>query len=348
MYCAGVNPTAALVAVSAALCSAQTSVNPRALLEAVAASKRAATVWRAEGVETDELTGEGMNLRTEIAFKAVYRDPSHMRWETTGDNRTLAVCDGADHWTYAEPGTGFYRQSVEVSPCRPQLPAFDPLLDHLVSAAIVGVDRVPFEDVPRECQIVRAEYRIPASRSNSATAVPAGTTIVRTACIEPARKLILRDRTESWATGSNTRFTRTIAFHSYESDGEIPQTAFRFEVPTGTFLDPGPQIGEKDSFAAEGTYRIGNGVSGPQLIEKVEPSPTEEARQAGVSGLVLVSLAVDAEGNPRDLAVTRGLGYGLDERALEVVRQWRFRPGLKDGAPVAVGNLVVAVDFHLP
>ena len=61
-----------------------------------------------------------------------------------------------------------------------------------------------------------------------------------------------------------------------------------------------------------------------------------------------MSLAVDAEGNPRDLAVTRGLGYGLDERALEVVRQWRFRPGLKDGAPVAVGNLVVAVDFHLP
>jgi len=345
MYCANIDHTVAFMVVSAAICSAQANVNPRALLEDVAASRRAARVWHAQGVETGELTGEGMNLHTEIAFQAVFRDSSHMRWETTGDNRSLAVCDGTDHWTYSEPGTGFYRDPVEVSPCSSQLPAFEGLLDNLVSATVVGVDHVPFEGVPRECQIVRAEYRIPASKSNSATA---GTTIIRTACIEPARKVILRDRTESWATGSNTRFTRTITFSSYGRDVEVPETAFRFEVPTGTFLDPGPQIGEGDSSAADGTYRIGGGVSRPQLIQKLEPSWTEEARQAGISGLVLVSLAVDAEGNPRAPAVTRGLGYGLDEKALEAVRQWRFRAALKDGMPVAVGNLTVAVSFRLP
>jgi TonB family protein len=343
MLCAAARLTAGFLLVSAGLCSAQTAVNPRALLEEIAASKRDARPWHAEGIETDELTGEGMNLRTEIAFQAFFRDSSHMRWETNGDNRTSAVCDGADHWTYAEPGTGFYREPVEVSPCRSQLPAFDTLVDNLVSAAVVGVDHVPFEGAPRDCEIVRAEYRIPSSRG---AGVAAGTTIIRTACVDPARKLILRDRTESWATGSNTRFTRTIAFHSYESGVPIPETALRFDVPTGTFLDPGPQIEEGDSAVPVGTVRLGSGVSRPELIQKVEPSSTEDARQAGVSGLILVSLTVDSDGNPGNPVVTRGLGYGLDEKAIEAVRQWRFHPGLKDGVPVAVGNLTVAVSFR--
>jgi len=335
MYCAGVKLTAAFLVVQAALCSAQSNVNPRTLLEEVAASRRGALTWQAEGTEADELTGEGMNLHTAITFKAVFRDSSHVRWETTGDNRSLMVCDGADHWTYSEPGIGFYRNSVEAAPCRPQLPAFDGMLDNLTSATIAGSDHVLFEGVSRDCDIVHAEYMIPASRS---TSTPAGTTIIRTLCVEPARKLILRDRTESWATGSNTRFTRTITFSSYERNLEIPEETFRFEVPTGTFLDPGPQITEEDS----------GGVSRPQLIQKVEPSGTDEARQAGIWGLVLVSLAVDSEGNPLDLTVTRPLGYGLDEKALEAVRQWRFRPGLKDGTPVTVGNLTVAVCFRQP
>jgi protein TonB len=331
--------TVVLLLVPMALYSAQANVTPRALLEDLAASGHGA--WRAEGVETGELTGEGMNLHTEITFKAAYRDASHMRWETTGDTRTLMVCDGTDRWTYSEPGTGFYRSPVEAGPCRSQLPTFDSLLDNLVSATVVGTDHIPFEGISRDCDIIRAEYMIPkAGRTGNPVtkSVVAGTTIIRTACIDSAKKLILRDRTESWATGSNTRFTKTITFSSYERDGEIPEEAFRFEVPTGTFLDPGPQIDEGDS----------GGVSRPQLIQKVEPSWTEEARQAGVSGLVLVSLTVDSQGNPQDLSVTRKLGYGLDEEALEAVRQWQFRAGLKDGTPVAVGNLTVAVDFRLP
>lgn len=356
MSWADINLTAAFlvvstVIVSTPLCAAQTNLDPHAVLEQISAAERAARVWNAEGVEIGELTGEGMNLHTEIQFKAAFRDPSHVRWETTGDNRTLMVCDGVDHWMYSEPGTGFYRIPLfssdgEPSPCRSRLPAYSDLLENLVSATIAGGDHVPFEGALRDCEIVHAEYWIPAARGAGATA---GTTIIRTACVDPARKLILRDRTESWTTGSATRSTRTITFSSYQRDAEIPDEAFRFDVPTGTFLDPGPQIAEGDSGAvnADGIWRAGNGVSRPQLIQKVEPSWTDEARQSAVSGLVLVSLTVDAEGNPRDLSVTRGLGHGLDEKALEAVRQWRFHPGLKDGAPVAVGGLTVAVDFRL-
>ncbi len=343
MYCARVNLTAASLILPTALCLAQTNADPRALLERVAASERAEQVRQAEGVETGELTGEGINLHTETTFKSVFSDSSHVRWETNGDTRSLMVCDGSYHWTYTEPGIGFYRNPVAEGQCRSQLPAFDGLLDNLVSATLVGPDHIAFEGVPRECEIIRAEYRIPAPRSTRASD---GTTIIRTACVEPSRNLILRDRTESWTTGSNARFTRTITFSSYERNTEIPEAAFRFEVPTGTFLDPGPQITEADAGVADGAWRVGSGVSRPELIQKIEPSLTEEARQAGISGLVLVSLAVDSEGNPRDCAVTRGLGFGLDEKALEAVRQWRFRAGVKDGAPVSVGNLTVAVNFR--
>jgi TonB family protein len=343
MAYAEINLTATFLVAAAALFSAQTDINPRALLDEISTSERGTRFWRAEGVEIFELTGEGMNLHTEITFKAAYRDTSHLRWETTGDNRSLTVCDGADHWTYSEPGTGFYRNPVETGECRSQLPPFRSLLDNLVSVTFVGGDQIQFEGVLDNCSTIRAEYRIPDSRSPTA-----GTTIIRTMCIEPARRLILRDRTESWATGSNTRSIRTITFSSYQRDIEIPAETFRFEVPTGTFLDPGPLIAETDFGTPDGRYRVGGGVSRPQLIQTIEPSWTEEARQAGISGLVLVSCAVDSDGNPQDLAVSQGLGHGLDQKALDAVRQWHFSAGLKDGTPVPVGNLTVAVRFHLP
>jgi TonB family protein len=84
----------------------------------------------------------------------------------------------------------------------------------------------------------------------------------------------------------------------------------------------------------------------PTLISKIEPSPTAEAVQAGASGIVLVSLRVSSEGRPENVKVVRGLGHGLDERAIESVRRWRFSPGIKDGAPVAVGPIKVAVSFR--
>jgi TonB family protein len=343
MHYAGASLTVSFLAASV-WCPAQTNADPHALLEQIVAAERGAQLRHAEGVETGDLTGEGMNLHTEIAFKAVFQDPSHVRWDTTGDNRTLVVCDGVNHWTYSEPGTGFYRYPVEEMPCTSRLPAFDDLLDHLVSVTLTGGDHVPFGGASRDCDVLRAEYNIPAVRGANATA---GTTIIRTLCVDSARKLILRDRTESSAIGSSTRFVQTIAFNLYERDAEIPADAFRFEVPTGTLLDPGLQITKQDSIE-DGTYRVGNGVSRPQLIKKIEASWTEEARQAGVSGMILVSFTVDAAGITRDLAVTRGLGHGLDEQAIEAVRQWRFLAGMKNDMPVAVGGLTVAVDFRLP
>ena len=95
-----------------------------------------------------------------------------------------------------------------------------------------------------------------------------------------------------------------------------------------------------------GAFRIGGDVSAPQLISKVEPEYSEEARKAKYSGTVLLQIVVDEHGNPRDIRVVRPLGLGLDEKAVEAVQHWRFRPGMKGGHAVAT-QAQVEVNFRL-
>jgi protein TonB len=91
---------------------------------------------------------------------------------------------------------------------------------------------------------------------------------------------------------------------------------------------------------------IGGGVSQPVLIHQVEPEFSEEARRAKSMGNVLVSLVVDAQGMPQNVHVTRGVGMGLDEKAVEAVKQYRFKPAMEAGKPVAV-QLNVEVNFQI-
>ncbi|MGH9583342.1 MAG: energy transducer TonB, partial [Bryobacteraceae bacterium] len=95
-----------------------------------------------------------------------------------------------------------------------------------------------------------------------------------------------------------------------------------------------------------GVYRIGGDVSQPVLLVKVEPEYSEEARKAKYSGTVMLSIIVDATGMPRDIKVIRPLGLGLDEKAIEAVSKWRFKPAMKGGHPVAV-QANVEVNFRL-
>ena len=95
-----------------------------------------------------------------------------------------------------------------------------------------------------------------------------------------------------------------------------------------------------------GVFRAGGGVSAPQLIYRVEPEYTEEARKAKYQGTVVIYCVVDVHGMVRNIRVTRSLGLGLDEKALEAVRQWKFKPGMKNGRPVNVAASI-EVTFRL-
>ncbi len=95
-----------------------------------------------------------------------------------------------------------------------------------------------------------------------------------------------------------------------------------------------------------GVYRVGGGVSQPSVLFKVDPEYSEEARKAKYSGTVMLAVVVDVEGHARDIHVVKSLGMGLDEKAIEAVEKWKFKPGMKGGTAVNV-RATIEVNFRL-
>ena len=96
-----------------------------------------------------------------------------------------------------------------------------------------------------------------------------------------------------------------------------------------------------------GLYHVGGGVSAPVALNSVEAEFSDEARRAKYQGICLISLIVDAQGNPQNPRVIRTLGMGLDEKALEAVRKYKFRPAMKDGKTPVPVMITVEVNFRL-
>lgn len=92
--------------------------------------------------------------------------------------------------------------------------------------------------------------------------------------------------------------------------------------------------------------RIGNGVTAPKVVYKVEPIYTPEARDARLQGTVVLSVVVGRDGVPSDIRVLRPFA-GLEDEAIYAVRHWRFKPGEKDGKAVSV-IATIEFNFRLP
>jgi len=95
-----------------------------------------------------------------------------------------------------------------------------------------------------------------------------------------------------------------------------------------------------------GVYHVGGGVSPPTVISSVDPEYSDEARRAKYTGIVVVTLIVDTQGNPQHVSVVRRLGMGLDEKAVEAVRQYKFRPAMYQGHAVPV-EVNIEVNFQI-
>ncbi|MEO8256867.1 MAG: TonB family protein [Acidobacteriota bacterium] len=116
---------------------------------------------------------------------------------------------------------------------------------------------------------------------------------------------------------------------------------------TGVGAGSGPGIGPGSGGGiGGGPYRGGSGIEAPRLIREVKADYTEEARQRRVAGDVLMEIVVRQDGTVGDVKVLQGLGSGLNERAMQAVRQWRFEPARRQGAPVDV-IVEVAVEFKI-
>jgi TonB family protein len=112
-------------------------------------------------------------------------------------------------------------------------------------------------------------------------------------------------------------------------------TVAAFQAP------PAPQ----QSQLPPGVERVGNGVSAPVAISKPQPAYTDQARDKGVAGEVRLTCVIDENGVPTAILVRKSLEASLDKSAIDTVSQWRFKPGMKDGKPVAV-QVLIDVSFH--
>lgn len=116
-------------------------------------------------------------------------------------------------------------------------------------------------------------------------------------------------------------------------------------VGSGTGNGFGPGSGGN---VGGGVRQVGNGVTAPKLVSYVEAEFSDEARRAKYEGTVVISLIVDAQGNPQNIRVARSLGMGLDEKAIEAVRQYKFKPAIEASSGKAVPVLInVQVNFRL-
>lgn len=115
-------------------------------------------------------------------------------------------------------------------------------------------------------------------------------------------------------------------------------------TPAAPVTNPGGvQNGAGDT--AETILHVGGSVHPPVVIHTVDPKFSDAARKARFSGKVLIYLVVDENGNPQHIRVARGVGMGLDEKAVEAVRQYRFKPATLNDKPVKV-ELYVQVNYQ--
>ncbi len=109
----------------------------------------------------------------------------------------------------------------------------------------------------------------------------------------------------------------------------------------------GPGFGQgRGGGTGGGVFQVGGGISAPRPVFTPDPEYSEPARRAKHQGIVVLWMVVGADGRPREVRVSRSLGMGLDEKAIEAVRQWKFEPARRNGVAVAV-RINVEVDFKL-
>lgn len=105
-------------------------------------------------------------------------------------------------------------------------------------------------------------------------------------------------------------------------------------------------IGDHDGPPGLDVHAVTADMTPPKLIYKIEPEFSEEARKAKFQGTVILAIEVDQSGRTRNFRIISSPGLGLDQKAIEAVLQWRFRPAYLSGKPVA-SSARVEVSFHL-
>ncbi len=161
--------------------------------------------------------------------------------------------------------------------------------------------------------------------------------------VEPLYKRALTLQTANSSTAATTMQLYAMQLRQQNRNAEADQYE---QQARDIYRARIAELTQKSVAPGSAAHRVGGGVTAPMLLHKVEPSYTEEARAAKFAGTVLLYVEIGPDGFAHNVSVKKGLGMGLDEKAIEAVEQWTFRPGTMDGQPVTVAA-TIEVNFRL-
>jgi TonB family protein len=324
--------------------------DPRSILEAVTNAAKSGAGYRMELQATTETLSGGRQESIEISGKVASGPDGKLRIEIQNRISPLLVAsDGKAIWVYLPKRTlcsRFDRGAEE--PGVLDLRAMDPARNatrHLVSARFLREDQAEVDGHSVPCFVVEGQYEQQDFKC------------VREMWIDKNRSFIVRE--ESRTTVQGPQLTAPVEallsakVTSLKLGVLIPDYEFTFTPPENVGQVPARTLGLPTAMwpsgvpqPLPGTSPLGQGITAPTLIYKVQPKYSRSAVTAKVEGKVILYVVVDADGAPRRIRILKSLEPGLDKNAVEAVRKWRFRPGAKDGRPVAVAA-TVEVNFRL-
>jgi TonB family protein len=345
----------------ASLATPQTSQDPLTLLHQVAEASRNLKTYSAEGHITEDLDMGIIGGKENYTFHFTTRPPDQMRMEISGGESFedglpfLAICNGKTGWVYYSKKNIYEEIAAGGSAedyCKPSLLTTSSHVDENVKSAVIsGQDNSAFEGRLQSCVVVKANYRVIDQFLITPPLVARVGRVSRTMCIEPKRKLILRDHLEADIVASTDggHVNETITYDRIEPDSEFPASHFDFHPPQGAklFAPPAAPAAKASRQPERAPSNFSHIMARPESIFETKPEYSQEAWDEGIQGQIILTVRVETDGSMHGFKIHQSLGYGLDEKAIECVRQWRFKPATDDGKPVP-GSAYITMEFVLP
>ncbi|MGB9458475.1 MAG: energy transducer TonB [Bryobacteraceae bacterium] len=312
-----------------------------------------ANTWEAEGRLLRLESAEEGAPRTAAFFRIVVErlpvQRAHL--EITGVPSPLVrVCDGSIQWGHLPASKQFWSVGdSRINACAEPFDEWPYLASDLHDPVITRREQLQPDKKVIECTVVSGDYTGPdTSRSGK-----------RTLWIDEVTNAIWQYRVErgtSAFANPEEPAVRIYILQHQTREGARKPSDFALNHPDGWALlpripplrlgDGAPLTGGNQVKPTSGVYRIGNGVTAPIVTFKFDPTYTRKARSKHVEGTVVLYLEVGPDGAAHNIMTIHALDPGLDQKAIEAVSQWKFRPGMKDGVPVTVAA-TVQVSFRL-
>jgi len=321
------------------------------LIEAVSRAVSNASTWEAEGrLATQESADEGA-LQTEASFRVVieWAPARRARLEITGVPAPLIlVCDGSAWAGYRPAAKQYWIVDYDgIGPCADPFNEWPGIEGDLHGAVITGREQLHAGERTIDCTVVRGDFTGP-NRGGK-----------RTLWIDDVTKTIWQYRVERGYSNHAAPAEPAVRIYTLlrqTSNGVVQPADFAFQPPSDWTKLPGtpamrlgdgaPQPASDQAEPGGSLYKVGNGVRAPVVLFRAEPNYTKEAKHRHVQGAVVLYAEVWPDGAAHNFRVVRSLDPGLDQKAIEAVSQWKFRPGMRDGVPVKVA-VTVEVNFRL-